>query len=354
MTENETTGRGVTRKPGRKSEQRGDRSTNVLEQRAAEVDTMLDEGERALLSRLGTKAGTLQRAALDYLREKEAKGEIPTSGHFLFYELEQRGIVSKKPKKASKKPKKAGEEEKKGRKPTQDLTDAVKRLRDVGLIPWNWIEDDSRRVHAWRHAESVAAYVAESVDRARIDPWTGVRRPVILCESRTTGGVFARGIAYDYLCTVAPTNGQCGGFLVTGVAPLLKDDDTRVLYFGDYDLAGGQIEANTRRVLERHTGRTFDEDTWERVALTEDQVADLATRGVEPILKTDDRYTDGHPHEAYECEALGQGPIVELLRARLDELLPEPLEDVLEREREQREQVRKALKRIARNPRAER
>ena len=48
------------------------------------------------------------------------------------------------------------------------------------------------------------------------------------------------------------------------VAPALRDG-TRVLYLGDYDLAGGDIEGNTRRV------HALD---WERLALTADEVSD--------------------------------------------------------------------------------
>ena len=43
--------------------------------------------------------------------------------------------------------------------------------------------------------------------------------------------------------------------------------------------------------------------------------------------------------EAWEAEALGQSTIIALVRDALDALLPEPLDDVLERERIQREAV---------------
>ena len=124
---------------------------------------------------------------------------------------------------------------------------------------------------------------------------------------------------------------------------LLSDAFTRVLYLGDADDAGDDIEENTRRVLERATGRAFDADTWARLAITDDQAQELRRRGVPPILKTDRRYRDGNPHEAFECEALGQRAIERIVRDRLDALLPEPIEDILERERQQRAAVRRLL-----------
>ncbi len=49
----------------------------------------------------------------------------------------------------------------------------------------------------------------------------------------------------------------------TTIAPALKEDDP-VIYLGDLDFAGGHIEGNTQRVLEREVGPL----AWERLALT--------------------------------------------------------------------------------------
>ena len=81
---------------------------------------------------------------------------------------------------------------------------------------------------------------------------------------------------------------------------------------------------------------------WERLALTEEQVRayDLPV-----IIKRDRRYRDDHPHEAVETEAIGQRVLIDILRARLDELLPEPLACVQEREARQRRQITALLQR---------
>jgi hypothetical protein len=127
------------------------------------------------------------------------------------------------------------------------------------------------------------------------------------------------------------------GFLHTNVAPILEGGDRPVLYVGDFDWQGGQIEANTRRVLESIVGPL----DWTRVALTAEQVA--ARPDIPVIQKEDRRYRPPRVHDAVEVEALGQGPVVALVRAALNELLPEPLDRVREREGAQREQVRHTL-----------
>jgi hypothetical protein len=291
---------------------------------------MTVEADLATLSAPDTKAGRLQRACLDLLREHERKGEIPTNGHFLFYELEQRGVI---PKNYDGVNPKTGQ--KWARTPLQDVSDALMRLRECGLIPWHWIEDETRTLSNWRYADNVAEYLKNTISSARIDLWQGEEPPLILCEARTTMGV-SRDLAYQYLVPITATNGQCGGFTVTDIVPRLRRK-RRVLYVGDHELRGpaDQIEQNTKRYIEEHTGRTFGEDEWTKIALTAKQVNASVRLQRLAITKLDKRYKPARPYEAIECEALGQGVLVRLIRKHLDRLLPEPLDVVRDREAQQ-------------------
>lgn len=132
---------------------------------------------------------------------------------------------------------------------------------------------------------------------------------------------------------IAATNGQCAGFLHTDVAPALQSEGL-VLYFGDLDRCGGDIEGNTRRVLETEVGFL----QWERLALTEAQVIE---HKLPKIMKRDGR--DGNEREAVETEALSQSVIVDILETRLNQLLPEPLEDVQARAEAERAIIQQVL-----------
>jgi hypothetical protein len=136
-------------------------------------------------------------------------------------------------------------------------------------------------------------------------------------------------LVVEYRARIASTNGQCGGFLRTDIAPQLQPGD-HVIYLGDLDLAGDQIEGNTRHVLEQKIG---GELLWERLALTHEQVRE---DDLPRIIKRDRRFRDGHPHEAVETEAISQRVLINILTRRLDQLLPELLTRVQERERRQR------------------
>jgi hypothetical protein len=121
-------------------------------------------------------------------------------------------------------------------------------------------------------------------------------------------------------------------------APLLRRNNREVLYLGDWDPQGHDIEANTRRVLENKTGRRID---WTRIAITQEQIAE---RGLTSMWKKDERFKPAKWYEAWEAEALGQSTIVQLVRDELDWLLsPVQLSDVLENEQAQREQVSELL-----------
>jgi hypothetical protein len=270
-----------------------------------------------------SKIGALRSLVLDLLREHEADGALPTSARFLYYELVQRGHLSKQQTGV--------------RRPDQNLHDALTDLRESGQVPWDWIVDESRSLDDYTGYASILEGVLALLKVIKLDPWRG-KPPMILTESRSLAGVL-RSLVSDYAARIASTNGQVRGFLHTRIAPELRAGDT-VLYLGDYDLCGDQIEQNTRRVLEREIGGPLK---WERLAITREQIDEHGLRD-QIITKQDRRYKGGRPHEAVETEALKQTVLVELLRNRLDQLLLEPLERVQERANRQRRRIAAKLK----------
>jgi hypothetical protein len=268
-----------------------------------------------------TIIGNMRGIVFALLQEHVAAATIPTSVRFLYYELVARGIRSK--------------EKKDSRSPTQLLIDALTDLRQAGHVPWDWIVDETRALEDFTGAESVKGWIEDVLEQARLDPWDGAP-PLVLTESRSLAGVL-RQTCGRYAVRLASTNGQEGGVLHTDIIPRLNAGD-QVLYLGDHDLAGNDIEANTRDVLEREVGPL----EWERLARKAEQVEQYH---LPTITKADRRLKDGRGvHEAVETEALSQQLIVDVLVERLDELLPEPLEDVLEREERQRWAMRRVLR----------
>jgi hypothetical protein len=127
------------------------------------------------------------------------------------------------------------------------MTAALTQLRENGDIPWNWIVDETRSLESYRGSPTISEGALDRLSYIRLDPWHG-EAPLILTESRSLAGCL-RPLVREYAIDIAPTNGQCGGFLHTDIAPTLQPLH-RVLYLGDLDLCGSDIEENTRSVLD--------------------------------------------------------------------------------------------------------
>jgi hypothetical protein len=77
----------------------------------------------------------LRRALLDLLATHRHDDTLPTNGRFLFYELEQLGLVFKKKLKGAAR----------GSMPdADDVSDALTDLREKGEVLWSWIVDETR------------------------------------------------------------------------------------------------------------------------------------------------------------------------------------------------------------------
>ena len=98
-------------------------------------------------------------------------------------------------------------------------------------------------------------------------------------------------MAAEYLVPITATKGQCKGHIVTKIAPLLVDEGGRSATSATLSWRSRQqIEEHTRRAIEEHAGREFDDETWQRIALTQKQVNANPRLKREVITKTDDRY----------------------------------------------------------------
>jgi len=163
------------------------------------------------------------------LEEHRREGTIPTSHRFLFYELVARSIIAKHAD---------------GKSRADALSNRIlTALRDEGIIPWEWIADETRSLNDYSEPDKIGPAWLSNLRLMRLNPWKPRRPPFILTESRSLA-VVLDNLAYEYRTLVAATNGQCGGFLHTDVAPKLRPRQ-RVLYLGDYNLAGNDIEYNT-------------------------------------------------------------------------------------------------------------
>jgi hypothetical protein len=186
--------------------------------------------------------------------------------------------------------------------------------REAGIIPWEWIVDESRpdgHVASWVDLP----HYMRTVERAfRLDYWA--QQPLrvqVWSEKATVSGILGpelRAYAVDW-CYVHGYNSA------TKVHEKAGDSlhDARqliVLYVGDYDCSGMHMsEHDLPRRLQRYGGRV----TLRRIALTAADVATMTALAY-PAKRTDSRYNwymSRYGTRAWELDAMN--PTV--LRARV-------------------------------------
>jgi hypothetical protein len=282
----------------------------------------------------GDATATLREWTLKLWKEHKRDGALPTSVRFIFYELVTLKVI----------PKQYVDDEgkKKGRQPHQNVSRALMYWREKKVIPWKDISDETRELRSYTPSDrSIQQEILDTAATYQINPWGPERRaPLILTEDRGVAGAL-NDLAAEYRCRIAATAGQCGGFLRTDVGPMLYWTG-RVLYLGDADKGGADIENHTKEVFAEEFKFFWRHITaWERLAITEEQIKKYKL----PIIMKRDART-GKRYPAVECEALRQVVINRIVRQRLDELLPVPLKVVRVQELAQRKRLVRKLHRM--------
>jgi hypothetical protein len=256
--------------------------------------------------RPGSQAARLRQWLHEAILAHRAAGTIPTTSRFLYYEAVMAEIIRKHGRSG-------------GRRPDQDVSVALLWLREQGHVGWDEIRDRTRRVFPYTGAASILAAAQEAVEMARLDPWRG-HTPLLIVESESLAGL-CEDLAHEYRIVLVPVRGQSSAsLLVNDVTPYVERGSRHVLYVGDHDRSGYDIEASAQARLESFARQAL---AWMRVALTADQVAayDL------PLVERVDR-RDHQTRLVAECEAMPQATLVALVRQAVGGLLPVSLDRV--------------------------
>ncbi|CAN5734879.1 hypothetical protein BH23CHL2_BH23CHL2_15920 [soil metagenome] len=208
---------------------------------------------------------------------------------------------------------------------TQRVSRNLTTARENGVIPWEWIVDDSRRISGWRNWSDPSAFLQDIRTQYSRDRWeTQPERLLVVSEKGTVGGVI-QPVLSEYGVDHLIAHGFNSATLMMRVANLSVSDDRplTILYIGDHDPSGMymSVEDLPRRV-EAYGGLV----DIERVALTGEHVY-IEHRELSkfPAKKSDPRYrwyVKSYGDTAWELDALDP----RILRDALEEAIREHID----------------------------
>ncbi len=234
-------------------------------------------------------------------------------------------------------------------KNTQKISRLLVQAREEGVIPWEWIVDETRSTEREPHWLDLKQYAGAISRSYRRDFWEyQENRVVVISEKSTVAGILrpaleAHGVPFMSF------HGYSSTTKLHEMAQEIQDDDREYvfLYVGDYDPSG--LHMSEVDLPERFKKYGADDFTLRRIALTEDDIAILP-----PTLdakKTDPRYkwyVDNYGTDAWELDAMDpnqlRGRVADEIQRYID---PETWERHKLTEKAEQETVRTIAERMA-------
>ena len=248
----------------------------------------------------------MARASLDVIEamRKIAKATQPITGRGIGYKLFVADLIQSM-----------------GRGDMQRVYRLLLKARENGIIPWDWIVDETReleRVTCWDDPEQYAGTVAHAYRRdfwnhqpLRIEVWS---------EKGTVRGIL-KPVLNEYAVGFRVLHGFSGATTIREVA---TDDDGRpliALYVGDWDPSGLYMsECDLPDRLERYGGAHVE---LRRIALRKEDVAGLPGFPASDKRK-DPRYrwfTESFGHHCWELDAMDPRDLRERVTAEIKALI---------------------------------
>ncbi len=218
------------------------------------------------------------------------------------------------------------------------------QLRRAGRLPYNWITDATRRGYFTPTYNSASDFLRSINAHYRADLWQHADNYCeIWVESRSIAGV-VQDLCKELAVSLYPAGGFTSISLAYMAATYINQDwdgkPVTIFYIGDYDPAGVLIDVALERELREHLDEFIELD-FERIAISPEQIEvyELPTK---PRKSGDRRSLQ--VESTVEAEAMPANTLRELLRDRIEDLLPF---DALEVAKVAEESEREHIERVA-------
>lgn len=223
------------------------------------------------------------------------------------------------------------------------LGDLVSDARLAGLLDWDMIVDRGRTTVSNNHWESPADIVRAAAQQYRIEKWRDQPCHVeVFVEKQALEGVLipvCRDLDVNFTANKGYSSQSHLYRVGQRLAELNRNKEVHLLYLGDHDPSGLDMDRDVRERLEMFSGRSCN---LRRLALKYEQVEEL-NPPENPAKLTDSRaanYVSQYGESSWELDAVEPRALAKLVKDAVTELLDEDLWDAAcERENKMREDL---------------
>lgn len=207
----------------------------------------------------------------------------------------------------------------------------INDARMAGLIDWEAIVDRGRKTITQPYWENPAELVGLCASEFRLDKWANQDcRVEVMCEKQALEGVFST-VCKAYSVSLTSNKGYGSQSLLYRKGQEIQDrieDEgkyTIILYFGDHDPSGLDMDRDLDSRLKLFSGIERDEDVQlvHRLSLSMDQI-DEFDPPPNPAKMTDSRFKDyikKFGEHSWELDAMEPKYLRDLLSMKIESLL---------------------------------
>jgi hypothetical protein len=217
----------------------------------------------------------------------------------------------------------------------------LKRLRECGVIPFEWVVDNIRSTIKPSSWSGLADFVETAQVAYRLDFWAQLPEYVeVMVEKDAVAGTLAP-VTREYDVPLHPIRGY-NSLTFTWQITRGWDEIEKpitVYYVGDHDPSGRDLERDVRDRLTRHARHPF---AWKRLAVEPDPHFDEFSIRPLKAKNRDSRYKKfvaQYGHDCAEVEAIPANDLRDILRAAIESHIPQDrwarLKEIERAEREQ-------------------
>jgi hypothetical protein len=244
-------------------------------------------------------------------------------------------------------------------KNTQKISRILTDAREEGLIPWEWIVDESRQLERQPRWSNLEAYAAVIERAYRRDFWADQNSCVVVMSEKSTVAGVLRPTLHQYGVPFFACHGFNSATKVHELAEQIINDSRHYifLYVGDYDPSGLWMSEKdlSNRLFKYGAGWPHYEYEYakyhlDRVALTSEDTEDLPSFSA--LSKNKDPryewYVDSYGDDCWELDAMDPATLRDRVESYIkDEIDPDAWERHLVIEAAQRQSTKMVAAQLA-------